>query len=399
MPLLGTVLAIILSGPAALFLAVYGSGTYADFWPLFLESLLVTVGSVPLGAVLVAVPFDLAVIRRRALQVHQIALARCLAYAILGAVDGYLIYLIVTEWVLEAPPPEMLLPALFFWFPMGGGIIGVAYTLYEQFVAQMHTSARLAQELAVARAIQQDLFPKRPPDVAGLAFAAHCTPARETGGDFYDFINLGNGQVGVVVADVAGKGIAGALLMANARSIWRAAAATGVSPKGVLEQTNYALCQDIGSLAFVTLFYAIIDVTEPGMRFAGAGHPPPILCHPQRGPSGQMSHTLRELNANGLPLGLVPSAEYEEAWVSLLPGDRLLLYTDGVVESLNTQREMFGFERLHDMLVRLSVNQPHAIIEEVLHTVQQFSGPVEPMDDVTLLAIQIQTLHPQGAGR
>jgi serine phosphatase RsbU (regulator of sigma subunit) len=393
MPLIGTVLAIPLAGPASLFLAVYGSGTYADFWTLFLGSLFFTVVSVPLCAVLVAVPFDLRVIQRHALKARQIALARCLTYALLGSVDGYLIYLIITNWVLKAPPPDSLLPALLFWFPLGGAIIGLAYTLLEQYVEQMYTSARLAQELAVARAIQQDLFPKQFPDVAGLTFAAHCTPAHETGGDFYDLIKLESGRVGVVVADVAGKSIAAALLMANARSIWRAAAATGATPKAVLQQTNCALCQDIGSFAFVTLFYAVIDPTEPGVRFAGAGHPPPILCH---------GSSLRELDANGLPLGLVPDAEYEEAWVSLLPGDSLILYTDGVVESLNARREMFGFGRLHDTLAQLAaspapVNQPRALIEGVLNAVRHFSGPVEQIDDVTMLAIQVQGLYPEPA--
>ncbi|MGD9100020.1 MAG: SpoIIE family protein phosphatase, partial [Anaerolineae bacterium] len=226
-PLAGTILAFPLIGPAALFLAVYGSGAYAGFWRLFLGSVLVALGSVPVGAVLVAVPFDLGVIRRRTFKAGQVALLRGLVYAIWGGVDGCLVYFLVTRWLIDVPPPSTLLPSLLVWFPLGGAIIGVAYTFYEQFIEHMHTSARLAQELAVARAMQRDLFPEHPPHVSGLAFAAHCSPARETGGDFYDFIDLGDGRVGVVVADVAGKSIAAALLMANVRSIWRAAAATG----------------------------------------------------------------------------------------------------------------------------------------------------------------------------
>lgn len=393
MPLVGTILSIPLIGSASLFLAVYGSGTYADFWTLFVGSLVVAVVSVPVGAVLVAVPFDLGVIRRRTLKARQVAFTRCLVYAILGGLDGYLIYHIVKRWLLKAPPPDSLLPAVLFWFPLGGVMIGIAYTLYEQFVHHTHTTARLAQELIVARAIQQDLFPKQFPNVPGLSFAAHCTPARETGGDFYDVINLGDHRVGVVVADVAGKSIAAALLMANARSIWRAAAATGDRPKRVLEQTNRALCHDIRSLAFVTLFYAILDTAEPGVYFAGAGHPPPILCQ---------CHALSELNANGLPLGLVPSVEYEEAWTPLSPGDKLVLYTDGVIESLNCKREMFGFERFNDTLTQLAVGsvawqpmgQPQETVDGILSAVRQFRGPAEQTDDVTILVVQVE-----GAGR
>ncbi len=380
-PLVGTILAFPLIGPASLFLAVYGSGAYADFWTLFLGSLLVALGSVPIGATLVAVPFDLGVIRRRALKARTSALLRGLAYAVLGGVDGYVIYRIVTRWLLDIPPPDTLLPALLVWFPLGGAMIGIAYTLYEQFVEHMHTSARLAQELAVARAIQMDLFPKHPPQVAGFTFAAHCTPARETGGDFYDFIDLERGRVGVVVADVAGKSIPAALLMANARSTWRAAAASGASPKAVLEWTNRALCQDVGPWAFVTLFYAIIDPAESSLHFASAGHPPAILRH---------NSSLRELSANGLPLGLVPSAEYVEARVSLPPGDRIILYTDGIVESLDAQRKMFGFERFYDTLARLSADRPHVLVKEILSAVRDFSGSAEQVDDVTLLVIQAE---------
>jgi hypothetical protein len=380
-PLAGTILAFPLIGPAALFLAVYGSGAYAGFWRLFLGSVLVALGSVPVGAVLVAVPFDLGVIRRRTFKAGQVALLRGLVYAIWGGVDGCLVYFLVTRWLIDVPPPSTLLPSLLVWFPLGGAIIGVAYTFYEQFIEHMHTSARLAQELAVARAMQRDLFPEHPPHVSGLAFAAHCSPARETGGDFYDFIDLGDGRVGVVVADVAGKSIAAALLMANVRSIWRAAAATGASPKAVLEWTNRTLCQDIKSFAFVTLVYAVIDPAELAIHFAGAGHPPPILHH---------DASLRELSANGLPLGLSPGAEYEEASVSLPPGDCLVLYTDGVVESLDAQRKMFGFERLYDTLARLSADRPQGIVDGILDAVRDFSGPVEQVDDVTLLVIQAE---------
>jgi serine phosphatase RsbU (regulator of sigma subunit) len=393
MPLIGTLLAFPLSGPASLFLAVYGSGVYGDFWTLFGGSLLVTVGSVGVGAMLVGVPFDLLVVRRRELSARQTAIARCMTYALVGGGDGFFVYHVVTRWILQVPPPDTLLPALLVWFPLGGATIGLGYTLYEQVLAQMHRSARLAQELAVARAIQQDLFPQHFPQVDGLAFAAHCTPARETGGDFYDLIYLGRGRVGVVVADVAGKSIAAALLMAHARALWRAEAATGASPGQVLARVNRALCQDIHSLAFVTLFYGIIDVSEPGVRFAAAGHPPPLLCHPLSA-SQRAGHALRELNANGLPLGLAPGAEYEETWVSLLPGDLLLLYTDGVVESLNAQRQMFGFERFQTTLAHIPADHPQNIIEEIRFTLDRFRGPVEQVDDVTMLAIQVERRDP-----
>jgi serine phosphatase RsbU (regulator of sigma subunit) len=395
MPLVGTLLASPLIIPASLFLSVYGHGVYGDFWILFLGSALFSVGSVPLGAILVGVPFDLWIIQRRSFHPSQIALIRSLAYAVWGAVSAYFIYLIVTHWLLTAPPPRQLLPSLFIWFPLGGIIVGVTYTLYEQFIEHMHTSSRLAQELIVARTIQQDLFPKQSPDIEGLIFAVHCEPARETGGDFYDYVRLGPRRVGIVIADVAGKSIPAALLMANARSIWRAAATTGADPHKVLELTNQALCQDISSSTFVTLCYTIIDVAENCVHLASAGHPPPILCSPRSKaltaevtlPDQALS--LIELNANGLPLGLTPDAKYVQSRTILNPGDCLILYTDGIVETLNLEHEMFGFERLYETIRQEATNPPQTVLDNVLSAVQKFSRTTEQLDDRTMLAIQL----------
>lgn len=368
---------------------------------LFLGSALFSVGSVPLGAILVGVPFDLWIIQRRSFHPSQIALIRSLAYAVWGAVSAYFIYLIVTHWLLTAPPPRQLLPSLFIWFPLGGIIVGVTYTLYEQFIEHMHTSSRLAQELIVARTIQQDLFPKQSPDIKGLIFAVHCEPARETGGDFYDYVRLGPRRVGIVIADVAGKSIPAALLMANARSIWRAAATTGADPHKVLELTNQALCQDISSSTFVTLCYTIIDVAENCVHLASAGHPPPILCSPRpktltaEVTLSDQALSLIELNANGLPLGLTSDAEYVQSRIILKPGDCLILYTDGIVETLNLEHEMFGFERLYETIRQAATNPPQTVLDNVLSAVQEFSRTTEQLDDRTMLAIQLD--QPEGS--
>ncbi len=380
MPLVGTLLIIPMAAPASLFIALYGKGTYASFERLLLVSLSGTLPVTVIGAVLVGVPFDLLALGRRTLSARQTALARSLAYSAFGLVYGLLFFAYVRYWI--DPLPQGLLAGILVWFPLGGATLALGYTFYEQLVRHMQTSARLSQELAVARAIQRGLFPHQPPQVDGLRFAARCLPARETGGDFYDFIHLGPGRIGIVVADVAGKSIAAALLMANVRSIWRATALTGASPRTVLERTNQALCHDIQppSSVFVTLFYAIIDCADMGVRFAGAGHPPPILCH---------GISIRELDANGLPLGLVPTAQYNEAWVSLLPGDSLVMYTDGLVEALNSQREMFGFDRLHQHLALNQTQAPEERVADLLGAVQRFSHQAEQIDDLTLVAVQI----------
>lgn len=380
MPLVGTILIVPMAAPASLFIALYGKGVYASFEKLLLISLSGTLPVTIIGAVAVGVPFDLLALRRKSLSPRQIALARCLAYSTFGFAYGLAFFYYVNYWIESTP--DGLLAGILIWFPLGGATLALGYTFYEQLIGHMQITARLSQELAVARAIQRSLFPHSPPQVDGLDFAARCIPARETGGDFYDIVDLGSGQVGVVVADVAGKSIAAALLMANVRSIWRAAALTGASPRIVLEHTNQALCRDVHSCSpvFVTLFYAIIDFSNMGVHFAGAGHPPPLLCH---------GSSIRELDANGLPLGLVPTAQYNEAWVSLLPGDTLVLYTDGVVEALDPRRELFGFDRLRQHLVTHTAQGPEDTIASLLHTVQQFTGDAEQVDDVTLVAVQV----------
>jgi serine phosphatase RsbU (regulator of sigma subunit) len=260
-----------------------------------------------------------------------------------------------------------------------GAIIGLFYTFYDEFFHQLRISTQLTQEMRVARGIQQGLFPRQSPQVKGYTLAARCQPAQETGGDFYDFIEFDDGRLGMVVADVAGKGMPAALLMADARSIWRAEARLGYGPAETLRRVNRSLWHDINSNSFVTCIYAMLDPTAHHLRLASAGHPLP-LRHNDSG--------INEIEVYGLPLGLHREATYDDVQVSLELGDTLLLYTDGIVEALDPAGELFGFERLVAFMQREGHRTAGALVERTWRVARGFSGRAGQGDDMTVMVLK-----------
>ena len=216
------------------------------------------------------------------------------------------------------------------------------HTTLERLEQETRERERVEQELAVARRIQQALLPKDLPKLGGWEVARFYQPAREVGGDFYDFLYLDDGGVGLVAGDVSGKGIPAAVLMANTQSVLRAVAQRGgITPGQVLEEANEVLFTYIPPNMFVTCFYAVLDPTEGRLRYANAGHNLPCGWH---------EGTASELRARGMPLGLMPGMDYEEKETTLAPGDGVLFYSDGLVEAHNPQGEMFGFPRLRRLI-------------------------------------------------
>ena len=228
--------------------------------------------------------------------------------------------------------------------------------------------------------IQHTLLPKSLPQVEGWHLAAHYRPARAVGGDFYDFIELEDGRLGLVVGDVTDKGVPAALVMATTRSVMRAAAAQLTEPGEVLEQVNTKLCPDIPPNMFVTCLYAILDPVSGRLVYANAGHDPPY----QRGADG-----VNELRARGMPLGLMPGMQYEEKETVLGAGDCVLFYSDGLVEAHDPAREMFSFPRLRQLVADHEVSAPDEMIDFLLEQLAEFTGPAwEQEDDITLVTLQ-----------
>jgi len=250
--------------------------------------------------------------------------------------------------------------------------------LAELQKAEALQTERIRQELRVAGLIQQTLLPREVPRIPGWEIASFYRPARAVGGDFFDFIHYPDGRIGLVIGDVTDKGMPAALLMATTRATLRTMAQRAEAPGAVLRETNNAICPDVPPSMFVTCLYAILDPRTGRLVYANAGH---NLPYRERG--GQVS----ELRATGMPLGLLPEMDYEEYETVLERGERLLLYSDGLVEAHNPQREMFGNPRM-EALVADGYTDASAMIQKLLNELEQFAGSEwEQEDDITLVMI------------
>jgi serine phosphatase RsbU (regulator of sigma subunit)/CHASE1-domain containing sensor protein/anti-sigma regulatory factor (Ser/Thr protein kinase) len=237
------------------------------------------------------------------------------------------------------------------------------------------------QELGTARSIQHALLPKDLPKLEGWKIAYHYQPAREVGGDFYDFLRLEDGRMGLVIGDVSGKGIAAALVMANTQSVLRAVARRGnIAPGQVLAEANEVLYAYIPSGTFVTCFYGVLDPESGRLVYANAGHDPPYT---------KRDGDAQELRARGMPLGLMPSMPYEEKEAVLAAGDDLLLYSDGLVEAHNPEGGMFGFPRLRKLIIAQRAGSGEELVDFLLAELTRFTGAEsEQEDDITLVTLE-----------
>jgi serine phosphatase RsbU (regulator of sigma subunit)/predicted ester cyclase len=239
---------------------------------------------------------------------------------------------------------------------------------------------RIEQELRVARRIQQALLPKATPKLDGWQLAAYYRPAREVGGDFYDFLALPDGRIGLVIGDATGHGIPAALVMATTRGMLRAVAQPSDSPGEVLARVNDAIYPEIPPNMFVTCFYAILDPVDGRLRYANAGHDLPYRWH-----EGQRSSCLW---ARGMPLGLMPRMTYEQNETSLEEGESILFYSDGLVEAHNPHREMFGLPRLREMVDEHG-SDGGSLVERLLNELSGFVGAdSEQEDDITMIVLR-----------
>jgi serine phosphatase RsbU (regulator of sigma subunit)/predicted ester cyclase len=237
---------------------------------------------------------------------------------------------------------------------------------------------RIEQELKVARSIQQASLPEKVPDLEGWQISPYYQPAREVGGDFYDFHLFSEGRLGLVVGDATGKGVPAALVMSSTRSMLRALARASNSPGEVLEQVNDLLVTDIPPNMFVTCFYAILDPKSATLSYANAGHDLPYLRH---------GDEAEELRARGMPLGLMSGMSYEEGEASLRQEDDVLFYSDGLVEAHDPKGEMFGFPRLRALVAQHA--EERSLGNLLLEELYSFVGEGwEQEDDITLLTLR-----------
>jgi serine phosphatase RsbU (regulator of sigma subunit) len=242
---------------------------------------------------------------------------------------------------------------------------------------------RIEQELQVARRIQQASLPREVPILEGWQISPLYRPAREVGGDFYDFHLLSEGRVGLVVGDATGKGVPAALVMSTTcgmlQAVSEASNSSSSSPGEVLKRVNEALTVRIPANMFVTCFYAILDPKRGHLRYANAGHDLPYL---------HRNGAADELRARGMPLGLMPGMGYEEKEIILQAGEAALFYSDGLVEAHAPKGEMFGFPRLRRLIAHHS-EEESSLGDFLMEELYSFVGEGwEQEDDITLLTLR-----------
>ena len=248
--------------------------------------------------------------------------------------------------------------------------------LYQAALAK----ERLEAELDLASRVQSHLLPDAPPSLPGLDIAAVSMPCRAVGGDFYDFIRLNNAQTGLVIADVCGKSVGAALLMAAARSALRVHAEHIMEPADLVGRLNHSLVRGTHPEEFLTLLYGVLDTEQRTLTYSNAGHNPGLIYR---------GDEIIELSIGGVVTGVLERTTYEQETVPLLPGDVLVLYTDGLNEARNETNELFGLERLHAIVRKHREKSAADLMQRVVGAVQQFSRPREQSDDLTLLIIKV----------
>ncbi len=236
-----------------------------------------------------------------------------------------------------------------------------------------------AQEIEEAREVEQGLLPKALPEMAGITLAAGRRAARAVSGDYFDAIPLGSGKVALGIGDVIGKGLPAALLMSNLQAAVRAGSGTAASPAELCARLNNAMRENMPSGKFITFFYAVLDAERRSLSYSNAGHGAPLLV--------RRNGEIVRLDQGGLVLGVFPDVVYSEGAVALQPGDRLVLYTDGVTEARNAEGEEFGEDRLIAEITMARALPAAQIKDRLLAAVSAFG---DLHDDATLLVAAIE---------
>jgi len=250
------------------------------------------------------------------------------------------------------------------------------------------TQAQMTAELDLARAMQGAILPASFPSRSSCEGAARMTPATTMAGDFYDFIELPDQRIGLVMADVSGKGVPAAFFMAVSRTNLRELAAHHDEPGACLARTNDVLCTQNPMELFVTVFYGIFDPVSGQLQYANAGHTPPLI----RRSDGSVE-SLK--GSNGLMLGVMPGAQYATHALNLSAGDRLVLYTDGVTEAFNAAAEAYGEQRLIAEVRACGGGPAATVVESICRSVTQFAGGAAQSDDITLSVLAWQPESPE----
>jgi sigma-B regulation protein RsbU (phosphoserine phosphatase) len=260
--------------------------------------------------------------------------------------------------------------------------IAIEYARLYQVAVE---KGRMERELQMARRVQNSLLPAEIPQVSGWDFAVRWQPAREVGGDYYDFIPVirsrsSSSKLGLVIADVTDKGMPAALFMAFTRSIIRASMSRADYPVASLIQANELICAESNKGLFVTLFYVQLDLSTGEMTYVNAGHNPAIHCR-----MNDKEPEVTLLPATGMPLGVEPDQTFEQRSLALQSQEFIVMYTDGVTDALNNAGQDFGLERLQEVIKANATTSATSLLDAIIEAVNNFTGAITPFDDITIL--------------
>ncbi len=239
----------------------------------------------------------------------------------------------------------------------------------------------IKKDLHFAKSVQQKLLPDEMPQLEGIEFAVKTSPARNIGGDYYDFIRLVEGTYGIGIADVSGKGVSAALVMASTRSYLRLIARDNYDCSDMLQKMNALLLEDTDKKMFVTMFYAILDTNNSELIFANAGHAFPYIYKASEQKSAH-------IQAKGFPLGMMEDFAFESSEINLESGDMVVFYTDGIIEAENSEKELFGFSRLEELIDKYGSLGANDFLQRFMREFKAFIGDEDQSDDYTILVVK-----------
>ena len=305
--------------------------------------------------------------------------------AALGVVGLSVLYLIPAVYLFKTNNiwNPIIIP-LFIQNPLAFlGAVAIKYAgLFKEYLVKL----RMEEDLSVARDLQASMLPADCPEIEGYQIAASSTQAREVGGDFYDFIEMGKDRVGLVIGDVTGKSVSGALIMSSSRSVFRMISEEELTVGEIMIRANRRLKKDIKTGMFVALLYAILDAEDGILKLCSAGQTQPIHLSAE---TGKVS--LVETLGDTFPLGILEDVDYQETRLRLSPGDKVVFYTDGIVEAMNKKEEIYGFERLIDVVHEAGSMNADPLLKEIIDRVNTFTGGAAQHDDLTVIVLNVTT--------
>ncbi len=295
--------------------------------------------------------------------------------SILYLVTAVVLFKIKGSWLPIVIPLFLQAPLAFI------GAVGIEHSrLFKEFLVKL----RMEEDLSSARDVQMSMLPAACPEFEGYNLAASSTPAREVGGDFFDFFEIGKGKLGLIIGDVTGKSVSGALIMSASRSVFRMLSEEELSVGETMGRANQRIKKDIKSGMFVALLYAVIDAEERSVGLCSAGQTQPVLMSAKTAEA-----TLVETIGDTFPLGILEDASYEETRLQLQPGDKVVFYTDGIVEAMNKRQEIYGFERLQEVIKTSKADTAEALMNDIIKSVSDFTGDAPQHDDLTLIVVNV----------